>query len=37
VYIFYAITVLDPNIRFGEKPNYTSGIINNKEFSNVAF
>jgi hypothetical protein len=28
--------ILVPNMRFGGKPNYTCGIINNKEFPNVA-
>jgi hypothetical protein len=27
---------LVPNMRFGGKPNYMCGIINNKEFSNLA-
>jgi hypothetical protein len=36
VFIFYAITVLVLNMRFGLKPNYIYGIINNKEFPNLA-
>jgi hypothetical protein len=28
--------ILVPNMRFGGKPNYTCGIVNNKEFPNLA-
>jgi hypothetical protein len=36
MFIFYAITVSVLNMRFGGKPSYTCGIINNKKFTNLA-
>jgi hypothetical protein len=36
VYISCYNCILVPNMRFGGKPNYTRGIVNNKEFRNFA-
>jgi hypothetical protein len=36
VYVSWYNCILVPNTRFGEKPNYTCGIINNKEIPGLA-
>jgi hypothetical protein len=36
VYISGYNCILIPNMRFGGKPNYMCGIVNNKEFRNLA-
>jgi hypothetical protein len=36
VYVTCYNCILVPNMRFGGKPNYTCGIINNKEIPSLA-
>jgi hypothetical protein len=36
VYISCYNCILVPNMTFGGKPNYTCGVVNNKEFPNLA-